>query len=470
MGRNAKDTPNDYCRVCKRCFKTFLGNFKKILHDSSESLFKPSQRKESFGIVLAELCGEVGAPLVSSNNYSTKVCKPCSRKIKKAAELVSELKSSVNVLHPKFQQHLEKVNVSNEKRKLATPDRGVSPANRKSIRVLSPANEERTNKENDDLTTQNPQIDSDEVFSKLNVDGLKTCEGRSCLKMKVLLVHPNGNVVTRNPTNEKTVHIIRNLLVGGWTAVMNAVFDHSNETFQQEMCLALQRKVNKEFQSYCKIQATTPDELVAFSNKLVTETKVYCPLWNTSITGAVGVKNSENPTTMPINEIALATAVVARARNPKRSAVAYRISNLLIHSGATFQDITRLNKLGVCMCPKSTIEIQRSMGKHFDAKVLNWKSSIEDNKNAILLLNEILEKQMPLLEEDSMDLETEFDLREVTIKSYKYFNPHVYKKLVASLISAEEQTLLQVGALSFSKEALQCQIRSLESKNLPLYK
>ena len=227
--------------------------------------------------------------------------------------------------------------------------------------------------------------------------------------MKVLLVHPNGNVVTRNPTNEKTVQIIRNLLVGGWTAVANAVFDHSNETFQQELRLALQRKGNKEFQSYCKIdtvlQATTPDELVAFSNKLVvTETKVYCPLWNASITGAVGVKNSENPTTMPINEIALATAVVARARNPKMSAVAYRISNLLIHSGATFQDITRLNKLGVCMCPKSTIEIQHSMGKHFDAKVLNWKSSIEDNKNAILLLNEILEKQTPLLEEDSMDL------------------------------------------------------------------
>ena len=116
---------------------------------------------------------------------------------------------------------------------------------------------------------------------------------------------------------------------------------------------------------------------------------------------------------MPINEIALATAVVARARNPKMSTVAYRISNLLIHSGATFQDITRLNKLGVCMCPKSTIEIQRSMGKHFDAKVLHWKSSIEDNKNAILL-NEILEKQTPLLEEDSMDLETELDLRKVT--------------------------------------------------------
>ena len=114
------------------------------MHDSSENLFKPSQRKESFGIVLAELCGKVGAPLVSSNNHSTKVCNPCSRKIKKAAELVSELKSSVNVLHPKFRQDLKKVN--DQKRKLSTPDRGVSPANRKSVRVQSPANKSATSK------------------------------------------------------------------------------------------------------------------------------------------------------------------------------------------------------------------------------------------------------------------------------------------------------------------------------------
>ena len=58
--------------------------------------------------------------------------------------------------------------------------------------------------------------DSDDVLSKLIIDGLKTCEGRSSLKsLKVLLVHPNGNIVTRNPTNEKTVQIIRNLVVGG---------------------------------------------------------------------------------------------------------------------------------------------------------------------------------------------------------------------------------------------------------------
>ena len=83
--------------------------------------------------------------------------------------------------------------------------------------------------------------DSDDVLSKLNIDGLKTCEGRSSLKsLKVLLVHPNGNIVTRNPTNEKTVQIIRNLVVGGWTAVANAVFDHpvtnALHTFSNRRC------------------------------------------------------------------------------------------------------------------------------------------------------------------------------------------------------------------------------------------
>ena len=124
------------------------------------------------------------------------------------------------------------------------------------------------------------------------------------------------------------------------------------------------------------------------------------------------------------------------------------------------------------MCPKSTIEIQRSMGKHCDAKVLNWKSSIEYNKNAILFLNEILERQTSSLEKNSMDLESEFDLREVNVQSYKYFNPNVYKKVVRTLItcSADEQTISHAGALSFSKELLQCEIHNLESENLPLYK
>ena len=72
--------------------------------------------------------------------------------------------------------------------------------------------------------------------------------------------------------------------------------------------------------------------------------------------------------TMLTNEIALAAAIVARTRNPKMSGVAYRIFNLLIHSGPTFEDIIRLNKLGVCMCPKIYDRNSTQHGKHCDGR------------------------------------------------------------------------------------------------------
>ena len=54
-------------------------------------------------------------------------------------ELVTELKSSVNTLHEKFQHHYQpKVVDTSGKRKLLTPDRGASPFNRKANRVCSP--------------------------------------------------------------------------------------------------------------------------------------------------------------------------------------------------------------------------------------------------------------------------------------------------------------------------------------------
>ena len=59
--------------------------------------------------------------------------------------------------------------------------------------------------------------DSDDVLSvKLNIDGLKTCEGRSSLKLKVLLVYPNGNIVTRTlQTKKKFKYLEILLLVAG---------------------------------------------------------------------------------------------------------------------------------------------------------------------------------------------------------------------------------------------------------------
>jgi hypothetical protein len=58
--------------------------------------------------------------------------------------------------------------------------------------------------------------DSDDVLSKVSIEGLKTCEGRSSLKLKVLLVHPNGNIVTRTlQTNGQFKYLEILLLVAG---------------------------------------------------------------------------------------------------------------------------------------------------------------------------------------------------------------------------------------------------------------
>jgi hypothetical protein len=40
-------------------FKQQFGNFSKIVHVSWQNLFKPSQRKQSFGILLSDLCDKV---------------------------------------------------------------------------------------------------------------------------------------------------------------------------------------------------------------------------------------------------------------------------------------------------------------------------------------------------------------------------------------------------------------------------
>jgi hypothetical protein len=54
------DTNTEKSRVCKCCFKQQFGNFSKIVHVSSQNQFKPSQRKQSFGIVLSDLRDKVG--------------------------------------------------------------------------------------------------------------------------------------------------------------------------------------------------------------------------------------------------------------------------------------------------------------------------------------------------------------------------------------------------------------------------
>ena len=145
---------------------------------------------------------------------------------------------------------------------------------------------------------------------------------------------------------------------------------------------------------------------------------------------------------------------------------------MLIHSGASYQDITRLNKLGMCMCPKSTVEMQHQMGKNFDANVLRWKSSIEDTKNSLQFLNEVIDKQKPVLEDNCMDWESVIDMQEKTEQSYKSYHPGVNNKVVDSLKANENEHYMASPRtdFKFTEETLLRDICVLENKSVPLYK
>jgi hypothetical protein len=95
-------------------------------------------------------------------------------------ELVTELKSSVtcNTLHEKFQHHYQPKDVDAlGKHKLLTPKKKClfSSDTKDDLTGQSSRNSTGT-ADNVDVNT-----DSDDVLSKLNIDGLKTCEGRLLL-------------------------------------------------------------------------------------------------------------------------------------------------------------------------------------------------------------------------------------------------------------------------------------------------
>ena len=79
---------SDNCRLCGVSFKIQFGNLPKQSHSSSENIFKPSKRKECFGVVLSEIVRQVGFSLVQdSSRFSDRVCNPCGRKIRNLGQL-----------------------------------------------------------------------------------------------------------------------------------------------------------------------------------------------------------------------------------------------------------------------------------------------------------------------------------------------------------------------------------------------
>ena len=69
------------------------------------------------------------------------------------------------------------------------------------------------------------------------------------------------------------------------------------------------------------------------------------------------------------NGIALAAAIICRNVNHQASALHYRLSAVLFHSGVKHEDLKRLNRLGVCMSPDSILRLQRKIASEVGCKV-----------------------------------------------------------------------------------------------------
>ena len=103
--------PCDSCRICRCSLKVKFGSLTgKQFYSSSQNLFKPSQRKDSFGTVLADVCRRVRLVLLQDPGlYSDRVCNPCG---------IVKVATSPTV---------SGTSIKSTKRALATPDK-ASPS------------------------------------------------------------------------------------------------------------------------------------------------------------------------------------------------------------------------------------------------------------------------------------------------------------------------------------------------------
>jgi len=135
----------------------------------------------------------------------------------------------------------------------------------------------------------------------------------------------------------------------------------------------------------------SPAELGTFSNKLAChEASVMCPFWDTALRATAGCLRSEVKSNKAVNVLALCSASVVKFRHQRMSALAYRISVILLDSPTKSEDFTSLNHIGICMSHQLTIIKQKGN----NSLVLTWKNEIEAAKKCESLLQEVKEKQV----------------------------------------------------------------------------
>ena len=486
-GEQPTASVNDNCRLCCCPLKIKYGDFKKTSHISTQNLFKVPKREGFANETLAEMCSKIGLTIERSGSLSDRVCHACRRKIRNVCELFNFIRRNLQ----KEKESSTSTDSSDSslrfKRLLPTtissPDR--SPRKRKGQKT----NAEKTRDDfkegttarkslgfnstpppndlaNDNIASStpeenniSPQQRAEIASAHLNVEDLLES---STTEVKVVVVKPSGKVDSFSRFEDKTKSMIVNLCKKQWKTVANLAFSHPN--VRDELSEPLQKVVCMEFQEFCNtstdsvLKKTRPEDLAAFSNKvLVHEVEVWCPFWMDCVRGACNVGNSSELDIKKTNSMALITSIAARGRNPTMSAVAYRISGVLFHSGVKYEE-----DLGVCMSPDMIVEFQRKMGESCESKVCHWKKEIEKVKVAGKLLNEVKEKQVGHHEDDIMRVDVDFS--EQTLKNYKFFKPDAFELCQEHLSSvANGRSVLTDQDLAGASE-------NIATTNLPYYR
>ena len=235
------ESVNDLCRLCKCPLKLKYGNIAKVSYESSENLFKLSQRQDcDRSKTLAQMVEVMGMEVTSSWELSDRVCKPCGRKIRKASELFIFIRGEINALPAsneelsRFKRQLPTTALSPKRSPLLKKVKRISEDELSRPRTLAKPTlqKELFAKEN----LQNPVVVSeknknkdgenmaaDNILSALNIDELVE---KKTTQVKTVIVYPNGRVSTYESFNNITKSLLINLTLKKWNVVANVIFKH----------------------------------------------------------------------------------------------------------------------------------------------------------------------------------------------------------------------------------------------------
>ena len=108
------------------------------------------------------------------------------------------------------------------------------------------------------------------------------------------------------------------------------------------------------------------------------------------------------------------------------------------------------------------------MARAHDAAVLIWKKEVEFSKKCMLLLQEIQKRQVPVFEEDDMEVEIILDLSLPTVCNYKHYTEQAFAKCL-QVINKELST---AGNSVATSETLEMAIKAMSGEfvSLPKYR